>query len=178
MCGRVNFSKRLGPSLQGFRIESNSRCSWSIVSRLLCFFLWSRRGGRGCWCSGGGRREKWARVQSFVCRHRGASEQVRRRHHRRSCTGITQPRSCMTACHLQLLLHFPLSPQSRRSSPKTLGSSSTPWRPSRKNQTTQTTTTTTTLHKTLLVNNGTYNQLIHKQCTTPVNRASVDVRRR
>jgi hypothetical protein len=28
------------------------------------------------------------------------------------------------------------------------------------------------------VNNGTYNQLIHKQCTTPVNRASVDVRRR
>jgi hypothetical protein len=34
----------------------------------------------------------------------------------------------MTACHLQLLLHFPLSPQSRRSSPKTLGSSSTPWR--------------------------------------------------
>jgi hypothetical protein len=39
-------------------------------------------------------------------------------------------------------------------------------------------TTTTTLHKTLLVNNGTYNQLIHKQCTTPVNRASVDVRRR
>lgn len=84
----------------------------------------------------------------------------------------------MTACHLQLLLHFPLSPQSRRSSPKTLGSSSTPWRPSRKNQTTHTITTTTTLHKTLLVNNGTYNQLIHKQCTTPVNRASVDVRRR
>jgi len=42
----------------------------------------------------------------------------------------------MTACHLQLLLHFPMSPQSRRSSPKTLGSSSTPWRPSRKNQTT------------------------------------------
>lgn len=53
----------------------------------------------------------------------------------------------MTACHLQLLLHFPLSPQSHRSSPKTLGSSSTPWCPSRKNQTTNTTTTTTTLHK-------------------------------